>query len=163
MRDLIHSTITMLYHTSSIPQVVTYVEYLVQRFHRKNPWGLMPPEAPPIAPKAPRPPRAPRGFRFASEPPDLNDLVHLDNDHPYLRARTGERVDFLAGYGKHAPLTNIGTVLGRMNDDDPRARVVNPGSKPSPGLYIQEQGQQPRWYSNQYVYRQTDGRLTIRK
>lgn len=156
---LFRSVSQLLYHNSSIPHIQWYAEHLISRF-RRNPWNLMPPEPPPAPVKRLR---APRGFRFASEPPDMNDLVHLANDHPYLRSRVGERVDFLEGYGSQAKLTNVGIVLGRMNSDDPRARVANASSPGSPGLYVREQGQEPRWYSSHRIFREVDGRLTHRR
>lgn len=122
--------------------------------------GLMPP--PPRIPKVPIQP--PRGFRFASTPPRVDDLVHLDNDHAYRRARSGETLLILKG-----PIARIvlghGRVVGRMGSRDPRARLVS--GQPSypaegyPGIYFTNEHGENEWRPAQDFWRRNDSTLTF--
>ena len=120
--------------------------------------SLMPFEAPPP------PPVPPKGFRFGSEPPSMNDLVHLDNDHPYVNAGRGDEIERFKRYGDQQPV-DVGRIIGRMGSRDVRARHVGPHPHTPvegyPGLYVEWNKEGVRWEACQNVFRQPSGRLTV--
>lgn len=114
--------------------------------------GFVTPEKPTAEPKPPR------GFRFATHPPDIAQLIHEDNFHTYRRARYGEVILFLHSY-MDPSVEGRATVVSWMNSDDRRAKVVS-GGKPVPGIYVKFDSGNHRWLHANRVFRRENGQLT---
>lgn len=105
----------------------------------------------------------PVGFRFATHPPDMEQLVHLDNEHPYRNARRHEPVLILKGPIAREEL-GWGRVIGRMGSNDRRsnsAYKANLYGHPEgyPGIYFINEHGKEEWRPAQNFYRRVDGTL----
>jgi len=123
------------------------------------------PPARSVASDAPasRPPRVPlrppAGLRFATLPGRLGNYVHLDNDHPFRRARTCEPLRVCEG-GPRPREIGRGEVVGWMTAADPWA---DSGALPpeTPGIYFISERGMLEWRPSGAFYRERSGILRL--
>jgi len=140
------------------------MNFLKRLFARAGP--MVPPDehedfVPPLPPLEVL--RPPAGFRFATHPPDMAQLVHLDNEHPYRNARRHERVVIIEGPISRQFLGE-GRVIGRMGSNDRRANSVRPAEiyghpEGYPGIYFINEHGDEEWRPAQNFHRRVDGVL----
>ncbi|TXM69616.1 hypothetical protein [Methylobacterium sp. WL120] len=113
--------------------------------------------------------KPPPGFRFGSNSPRLDYLVHLDNDHPYRRAMPGESLRIFKGPMSREVIA-MGMVVGRMGSRDERSRHRGPHdyldlTRPEgwPGIYFTNEDGKLEWRWANEFWRHEDGILSFNR